>query len=443
MPSTKFVCQSCGAIAPRWQGKCSECESWNTIVEEVVSKNILPKKNFSTPAPISLSDVLSADRSRMVTGFSEFDRVLGGGFVNGSSVLLGGNPGIGKSTIALQIISRIEKCLYISGEESLQQIKLRAERINIHTENIKILAESDLEKILQVISDNKFDLVVIDSIQSLCWDNLSSSPGTVAQVREVASRLISLAKNKSVSLLIIGHVTKEGSIAGPKILEHMVDTVLYFEGDKKQQFRIIRAFKNRFGSVNEVGIFYMRKEGLVPIDNPSGILLQERSEAVPGSVVFPTMEGTRPLCVEIQALVSNASGFGIPRRTVSGIDNNRLSIILAILEKKAGYVLSNQDVFLNVVGGIYVSEPAADLAIALAIISSFKNISISLETIVLGELGLAGEIRAVSHIEQRLQEIKRMGFKKAILPVSDYSFIEGLEKTMVSKIWEELLLNSL
>jgi DNA repair protein RadA/Sms len=425
-------------------GKCPECGEWNTLTEEPVieeSRHRFSEGKGAKPlAPIPLSQITNAEQSRIPTGSGEFDRVLGGGLVQGSAILLGGDPGIGKSTLALQLAHGMPSVptLYVSGEESPQQLKLRADRLNVRADHIQVLPETNLTAIERAM---KHPLIIIDSIQSLFWDQMPSAPGSVGQVRECAARLIRLAKERNLTLLIIGHVTKEGSIAGPKVLEHMVDTVLYFEGDRHKQFRIIRAFKNRFGSTNEIGIFEMRDTGLMEVLNPSEIFLQDRATETPGSVVVAAMEGTRPLLVEIQALVTPASGFGAPRRTVSGLDYNRLAIILAILEKKARLPLSQQDVFCNVVGGVEIDEPAADLGIALAILSSLKNKAIPLTTAVFGELGLGGELRPVSFTENRLMEIQKLGFKYVILPKGKLirKQFSGLTLQEVERIWEEIL----
>ncbi|MFC1478384.1 DNA repair protein RadA [Candidatus Margulisiibacteriota bacterium] len=458
MPATRFLCQSCGAVSPRWLGKCPECSGWDTFVEEVVAavggRRDKSRLVQNSAEPITLSAIETTHEMRISTGSVEFDRVLGNGLVKGAAILIGGDPGIGKSTIALQVAGNIGKddeynipTMYISGEESLQQLKLRANRLykdNTGSKNdnghIQVLAETNLSLIEGSILKNKPALVILDSIQSIYWDELPSAPGSVGQIRESAARLIRLAKDNHFSLLIIGHVTKEGSIAGPKILEHMVDTVLYFEGDRNKQFRIIRSFKNRFGSTNEIGIFEMRDCGLVEVSNPSQIFLQDRSTEEAGSVVVSTMEGSRPLLVELQALVTQSSGFGAPRRTVSGVDYNRLAIILAILEKKAGFKLSQFDVFLNVVGGVAITEPAADLAIALAVISSIRNKPLPPLTAAFGEMGLGGEIRPVSQTEARLNEISKMGFEKVIMPGGKYpkQSARSLEIISASKIWEEL-----
>ena len=457
MAGSRFVCQSCGAVRLKWIGKCPECTGWNTYVEEIVrsSKNkrtieASSSTSLGTTAAITLNDIEISVEARTSTSIAEFDRVLGGGLVNGAVMLLGGDPGIGKSTLALQIAHHLTSStdtvptLYVTGEESLHQLKLRADRITTNSkfgETLQALSETNLLDIEAVITKAPPRFVVIDSIQAIYWDELPSAPGSIGQIRECAARITRLAKKLNFAVLIIGHVTKDGNIAGPKILEHMVDTVLYFEGDQHRQFRIIRSFKNRFGSTNEIGIFEMKESGLEEVLNPSKIFLQDRVKEEAGSVVVATMEGTRPLLVEIQALVTPNSGFGAPRRTVSGVDNNRLAIILAILEKKAGYKLSQCDVYLNVVGGVEIAEPAADLAMALAVISSLTNKPIPQMTAVFGELGLSGEIRPVNQAEARLQEIKKLGFERVILPKAKYSKanLEALEQKTVEKIWDGIL----
>ena len=444
----RFVCQQCGAVSPRWLGKCSECDGWNTLAEEVAVNHAVTRATAAGAAqPILLSEVSASDAPRFPTDIQELDRVLGGGLVPGSVILLGGDPGIGKSTLALQLASRVSArqpaspVLYVSGEESLPQVKMRADRL-LHDSGgrLHVLSETNLTAIEAAMIQMRPAMAIMDSIQSLAWEDIPSAAGSVSQIRECAARLIRLAKAHHIALLLIGHVTKEGNIAGPKLLEHMVDTVLYFEGEAHRQFRIIRAFKNRFGSTNEIGVFEMRDTGLMEVSNPSAIFLRDRTEASPGSVVIASIEGTRPLLVEVQALVAPASGFGAPRRTVSGIDSNRLAIILAVLEKKAQYKLSQYDVFVNVVGGVEIDEPAADLGIALAILSSLKNKPLPPMTAVFGELGLSGEVRPVSHAHLRLQEIQKLGFTHVILP--DAPCEPAIEKALalqkISRIWEEV-----
>lgn len=415
-----FICQECGYKSLKWQGRCPDCNSWNSFVEELVSeKTALNRgREFSIQEPRPISEVESSEQIRLGCGMKELDRILGGGLVVGSVVLVGGDPGIGKSTLLLQASDMLSKdgnaVLYISGEESVRQTKLRAERLGVNSKNLYILSETNLSLIIESIKNLKPACVIIDSIQVLYSDSISSSPGSVSQVKECAGELAFLAKNSSIPIFIIGHVTKEGVVAGPRVLEHIVDTVLYFEGEPHTSFRILRATKNRFGSTNEVGIFQMTNQGLAPVENPSEVLLSQRPEAISGSVVVPTIEGTRPLLIEIQALVS-ASNITLPRRRFMGVDFNRTSLLIAILEKRAGLTLSNKDVYVNVTGGIKVDEPACDLGIAVAIASSFKDIPTRKEDIVFGELGLGGEIRAVDEVEARINEAENLGFKRALI----------------------------
>jgi len=421
-----FVCQNCGYRSLRWLGKCPECEEWNSFVEEKVSPvSIKDEKRKSLPKRISEISVL--EEKRISTGIDEFDRLLGGGIVLGSVILVGGNPGIGKSTLLLQVSYSLSKkgnrVFYVSGEESLRQTKMRAERLGIETENLYISNENNVDFIIEDIHNLNPQIVVIDSIQTIYKPEFSSSPGTVTQVRECAHLLTSLAKEKEISIFFIGHVTKEGILAGPKILEHLVDTVLYFEGEDYTQRRILRAVKNRFGSTNEIAIFEMTNKGLEEIKNPSEIFLSEREEKIPGSVIVPVMEGMRPLLVEIQALVV-PSLPGIARRRSTGLDFNRLPLLIAVLEKRLGLHLGSQDIFINVVGGIKVLEPAVDLGVVLGIVSSFRNLPISKEIVVFGEVGLGGEIRPVSFLDLRIQEAKRLGFRKIILPKGNFSSLK-------------------
>lgn len=440
MPIARFICINCGAISPIKLGKCPECEQWDSFIKEEAK----PKKSKASNSSqaVFLADVLVKDEARLKTNINEFDRVLGGGFVAGSVVLLGGDPGIGKSTIALMLAGKIKKVLYISGEESIKQIRLRAERLEKHLfyfAEIEVLAETNLTEIENVINNKDYQLVIIDSIQSLFCDEVASFAGSISQIREATARLIKLAKTKMFPCLIIGHVTKDGVIAGPKVLEHMVDTVLYFEGERTKQFRIIRSFKNRFGSTNEIGIFEMQEQGLIEVLDPSAIFLDDNQSSVPGSVVFPAIEGSRPFLVEIQALVAESSNFNMPRRVFSGFDFNRIAIIIAVLEKKAHYKLSNKDIYLNVGGGLNVNEPACDLAVAMAIMSSLKNKAIAEKTVVFGEIGLSGAIRPVSRTDLRLKEVKKMGFKKAFLPKNspDIEKIKNLDLVLFENIWQE------
>ncbi|MBU0579585.1 MAG: DNA repair protein RadA [Candidatus Margulisbacteria bacterium] len=436
----QYICQSCGGVSPQWMGKCPECGAWNTLVEEIATKTPTLQKSISENFPQALNQITIKDSFRFKSGILEFDRVLGGGLVEGSVILLGGDPGIGKSTLSLQIAAQLSqdfKILYISGEESAQQIKLRAERLNILTnDNLLLLNETNLFSLEKYIKEIKPALAIIDSIQTTFREDLPSAPGSVGQVRECAAYLTRLAKNIGSSLLFVGHVTKEGAIAGPKVLEHMVDTVLYLEGERHQQFRILRGIKNRFGSTNEIGIFEMQYRGLAQVKNPSQIFLQDRPKNTAGSVVVATIEGSRPLLVEIQALVSPA-GVGIPRRTFTGVDSSRAAIVVATLEKKLSLHLYNHDIFINVTGGVYLDEPAADLGIALAIISSFKNIAIPADLIAAGEIGLGGEIRSVGQIEKRVAEAEKLGFKKFISALS-YTNTKSINCYAVKNIREAL-----
>ncbi len=431
MAKTVFVCSECGNEYPKWLGRCTACGSWNTLVEETVitgkgrgskaSSAWISNDGADESKPEYLKDISTRDEPRSSTGLSEFDRVLGGGLVPGSLVLLGGDPGIGKSTILLQICSylgRDKKILYVSGEESLRQIKLRAERLSAGSDNLKVYSETDTEIILQRVTAEKPDILVVDSVQTMYNPNLTSAPGSVSQIRDTAAALMRLAKSRSIATFLVGHVTKDGSIAGPKILEHIVDCVLYFEGDQNRSYRIIRAIKNRFGSTNEIGVFEMGEHGLSEVLNPSSAMLSGRPSGVPGSCIVCTMEGTRPVLAEIQALATPTI-FGNPRRMTTGVDFNRAVMLLAILEKRAGLVLSAHDTYINVVGGLKMTEPAADLAILLAVASVFKNRPVPEDLAAVGEVGLAGEIRSCGFIESRIKEAEKMGFKKIIVPPID------------------------
>lgn len=443
---TIFECQKCGAQSPRWLGRCPECGDWNTYVEEV--EESIPTsavKIGADSSPLPLSEITAQEGTHVPTGIAEFDRALGSGYVPGGVALIGGDPGIGKSTIVMQALSRIAESgtsvLYVSGEESAAQIKLRAERMGLRGENLAILTENNVEKILNAMRETKPALVAIDSIQTMFTQNLTSAPGTIGQVRESAARILSEAKQSETAAFLVGHVTKDGAIAGPKVLEHMVDTVLYFEGERGHSFRILRTIKNRFGSTNEIGVFEMTGKGLKEVPNPSGIFLSEKPKATAGSVVSASLEGSRPLLYEVQALVSS-SGFGSPRRTSIGIDSNRLALLVAVLEKIEGAHLKDQDIFLNVTGGIRITEPAADLSVIAAVNSSFRNRPINHETVVVGEVGLTGETRAVMGVEVRLREAEKMGFKRAIVPRSNLKakLPKGLEVFGVSSVSECLRL---
>ena len=440
---TKYVCQQCGYETARYMGRCPECGMWETFVEEISSGNKPDFNNViidNTPPPILIKDVTIDKEIRLSTNISEFDRVLGNGLVQGSLVLLAGDPGIGKSTLLLQTSGQLsktgKKILYISAEESVSQVKLRSDRLDINTDNIYIYAQTNFELIKKHILEQKPDLVVVDSIQAIYSDNIQSSAGSVSQIRECCNELMHIAKSENITMLIIGHVTKEGSIAGPKVLEHMVDTVIQFEGDKYKSYRILRSVKNRFGNTSEVGIFEMGMNGLKEVCNPSELFIREYNQSqTTGSVIIVTNEGTRPMLVEIQALVGVTS-YPSPRRVTNGVDFSRVLQILAVLEKRVGLNLSKQDVYVNVVGGIEVQEPAADLGIALAVATCAKDVVIDPHTAIVGEIGLSGEIRAVNNIEKRIKEVQKLGFKKIIIPDSnklDEEF-EGIKIIKVKKI---------
>lgn len=415
---SQFVCNICGATSPKWLGKCPECQTWNSLVEELkrISPKTLNKLQNNSAQPIT--NFFSEKEFRLNTDFEELNRVLGGGFVLGSLVLIGGDPGIGKSTLMLQVASGLSnkgnKILYCSGEESAKQIRMRADRIGRLSENLLLLTTNEIESIIYSATSIKPALVVVDSIQTVSFEKLESSPGTISQIRECTNRLMKFTKSTDIPAVIVGHVTKEGSIAGPKALEHIVDTVLYFEGNSHQTFKILRSVKNRFGSTNEIGIFEMHESGLSEVSNPSEIFLNNRVESS-GSVIACSLEGTRPVLIEIQALVSQTN-YGYPQRNSTGVDPKRLSMILAVLEKRLGYKLGSQDVFLNLAGGIKISEPAIDLGIAVSIASSYRDFVVRKSDIALGEVGLNGEIRVISQIEKRIGEAEKLGFKRAIIP---------------------------
>ena len=419
-----FFCQCCGYESSKWMGQCPGCKEWNSFVEEVVDKKNVSsggkQKSTLTEAKIMpLSAIEMTQEERISTQIKELDRVLGGGIVRGSLILVGGDPGIGKSTLLLQVCKNLasqkRRVLYISGEESLQQIKIRAERIGEFEDSLRLLCETNLDIIQSIIDREKPEIVVIDSIQTMYNEEVGSAPGSVSQVRESTNTLMQIAKGMNISIFIVGHVTKEGVVAGPRVLEHMVDTVLYFEGDRHAAYRILRGVKNRFGSTNEIGVFEMRKSGLREVENPSEFMLSGRPEDASGSVVACSMEGTRPILVEVQALVCR-SNFGIPRRTATGTDFNRVNLLMAVLEKRLGLKLADCDAYVNIAGGIKMNDPALDLGIVLAIISSYKEKPIDERTICFGEVGLSGEIRAVSMAEQRVQEARKLGFEVCILP---------------------------
>ena len=425
---TVFVCSNCGYESPKWLGKCPACNEWNSFYEEKLANQTGSgkggEKKIVTPKP--LDTVEGKDEVRTSTGIGELNRVLGGGLVKGSLVLVGGEPGIGKSTLILQLCDKMQgegKVLYVSGEESAEQIKLRADRLNIHNENIMFLGETDIELIENAILEMRPKLVIIDSIQTMYSEEISSAAGTVSQVREITARIMRVCKSNEITTIIIGHVTKEGNIAGPRVLEHMVDTVLYLEGERYFSYRILRGVKNRFGSTNEVGMFEMQSEGMMEITNPSSVLISERDDNPAGSVIVASMEGTRPLLIELQALTTQ-SVFGMPRRTANGIDYNRLTLLVAVLEKKAGLPFGAQDIYLNVVSGIRINEPAVDLGIILSCASSLKNISIGRDVVAIGEVGLTGEVRAVNLIEKRMKEAEKLGFKTCIIPESNKKLLK-------------------
>ena len=420
---TTYICSECGYASAKWLGRCPECQVWDSFAQSVVTAKVKSGPlSGPAPEPVTLDKVLAEDGHRLHTGLKELDRVLGGGVVPGSVVLLAGEPGIGKSTLLLQaaagLASRNRKLLYVSGEESPAQVKLRAERLELDPARLLVLADTSLESIVARAAESEWDLLAVDSIQSVNSSDVASAPGSLAQIRESAGCFINLAKSLGRPVWLVGHVTKEGAIAGPKVLEHMVDAVLYFEGERGLNLRILRSFKNRFGSVNEIGVFEMKDRGLVEVTNPSALFLAERPREAPGSVVLPTMEGTRPILVELQALVS-VSGLAMPRRQALGIDPARLSLLTAVLEKKVGLRLYDRDVFVNVTGGVKVVEPAADLGLVAAVASSYHDRPVDPEAVFVGEVGLTGEVRGVGRLDVRLREAEKLGFSKAVLPAGD------------------------
>ncbi|MCT4586083.1 MAG: DNA repair protein RadA [Peptostreptococcaceae bacterium] len=436
---TKFICQNCGTVQLKWMGRCPDCDEWNTLVEEleettVDRRNVKFIDKISAKKPIKINEIEIGKEERFKTGIEEFDRVLGGGIVKGSLVLIGGAPGIGKSTLLIQVAKILDnigkKVLYVSGEESVAQIKLRSDRLDIKSEDIYLFGENNLYNIEKIVEELEPEILIIDSIQTMYNPDLSSAPGSVSQVRDSTSSLMKICKGRGISTFIVGHVTKDGGLAGPRVLEHMVDTVIYFEGDRYNTYRMIRAVKNRFGSTNELGLFEMNDKGLKEILNPSSVLISERNKEVSGSCISSIMEGTRPILVEVQALVS-PSNVGIPRRTSLGIESSRLSLLLAVLEKRIGINASSKDVYLNIVGGLRLSEPGMDLAIISSIVSSHKNISISEKTVVIGEVGLTGEVRGVSFLEKRLLEAKKLGFEKAIIPKSNLKNVKEIDELKI------------
>ncbi len=446
---TKFMCQNCGYESPKWMGRCPGCGEWNQMVEEVEiigkgRKGSLSPSDETGAKATPITTIQTENEPRVETRLKEYNRVLGGGVVPGSLVLIGGDPGIGKSTLLLQVSSQLadtdKKVLYISGEESVKQTKLRADRLNVSSPSLYIYAETNLEFIHQTISDLSPDFVVVDSIQTVYHPEITSAPGSVSQVRECTAELMKIAKTRGIAIFIVGHVTKEGAIAGPRLLEHMVDTVLYFEGERHHTYRILRAVKNRFGSTNEIGIFEMKEFGLDEVENPSEIFLEERSKGSSGSTVVASMEGTRPVLVEIQALISPTS-YGNPRRMATGIDHNRVSLLMAVLEKRVGLLLQNQDAYLKVAGGVKLDEPAIDLAIAVSIASSFRDQPTRPADCIIGEVGLTGEVRRVSRIEQRVQEAAKLGFTRVLIPdrnISGWKVPEGIELIGVATVEEAL-----
>ena len=436
-PKTIFSCQSCGYQSPKWLGRCPDCGQWDTLVEEKQSSD--PFLSVMTGGPTAASQPVPIDavefesEERLMTGIQEFDRVLGGGLVPGTLVLIGGDPGIGKSTLMLQALCGLaenrHKVLYVSGEESVQQMRIRSKRLSTVSSNLLVVSEIDLASILTMIDKIRPHVLVIDSIQTMFSNDLTSAPGSVSQVRESAMKLMLMAKKTAIPTFLVGHVTKDGAIAGPRLLEHMVDTVLYFEGDRNHVFRILRAVKNRFGSTNEIGVFEMKEKGLEEVLNPSAVFLSERSINAPGSVVTASMEGTRPILIELQALASSTS-LGTPRRTILGLDHNRVALLVAVMEKKLGMHLMGHDIFMNVAGGVKVYEPAVDMAIVAAISSSFLDKSTQGNSVVMGEVGLTGEVRPISQVETRVAEIKKMGFTRCLVPESNLkrmTAIKGIE----------------
>ncbi|MBF1058924.1 MAG: DNA repair protein RadA, partial [Peptostreptococcus sp.] len=426
---SKYVCQNCGYENPKWLGKCPECLQWNTFVEEIEEKmtprqeSLAKQASRSTSRPVSINSIAPKREERFSTSIPELDRVLGGGVIPGSLVLVGGDPGIGKSTLLLQVSNNVaetgKKVLYISGEESENQIKMRAKRLKISSDNLYIYTENNLAAIELQIAEVEPDMVIVDSIQTMISPEINSAPGTISQIKEGTSKFMKISKSKSISTFIVGHVTKEGALAGPKLLEHMVDTVLYFEGERYNTYRLLRAVKNRFGSTNELGVFEMKSDGLVELENPSKVLIAEKPNDVSGSVIVSTVEGTRSMLLELQALVA-PTNFGYPRRTTTGVDNNRVALILAVLEKVIGMQVQSQDVFVNIIGGLRINEPSMDLGVALAIASSFRNIPVDASVVVTGEIGLTGELRTVSFIEKRIMECEKLGFKKMVIPKGNY-----------------------
>ncbi len=428
---TIFVCSECGYESAKWLGKCPSCNSWNTFYEEKIQETTSSGKKVNLrerEKPKNLNSIEGKEAIYTKTGYEELDRVLGGGLVKGSLVLIGGEPGIGKSTLILQLANNIATkegtVLYVSGEESGEQVKLRADRLKVKNDNIMFLAETDIDNVEAEIMEMRPKLVVIDSIQTMYSNEITSAPGTVSQVREITSRVMRCCKQNQITTILIGHVTKDGNIAGPRVLEHMVDTVLYLEGERYFSYRVLRSVKNRFGSTNEVGMFEMQNEGMIEVTNPSSILISEDQEHVPGEAIVSSLEGTRPLLVELQALTT-PSVYGIPKRTGNGVDFNKIALLIAVLEKRARLSIGNQDVYVNVVSGMKINEPAVDLGVALVIASSYKNIYIPKDTTIIGEVGLTGEIRSVNMIDKRLKEAEKLGIKKCIIPQNNKKLLKN------------------
>lgn len=435
-----YACQNCGFQSAKWLGKCPDCSQWNTFAEEHFEKATSTRSELSLGSkeePTSIGDINTTEEGRVQSGIGEFDRVLGGGLVPGSVILIGGDPGIGKSTLLLQAVAAVSQkgltCLYVSGEESQRQIKMRAERLGVDSPDLLVLSETSLERILEHVKKIKPGLLVIDSVQTMFSTTIPSAPGSIAQVRETSGSIIVLAKKTGLTTFLIGHVTKDGAIAGPRLLEHMVDTVLYFEGERGHSFRILRAVKNRFGSTNEIGVFEMKEAGLAEVSNPSEIFLMERPLQVPGSAVVCSIEGTRPILVELQALVSR-SFLAVPRRTTIGVDHNRVALLVAVLEKKMGAKLFDQDIFVNVAGGVHVDEPAVDLGVIAAIASSSREAVLDAKTVFFGEVGLAGEVRGISQAETRVKEAGKLGFERCILPTSNVAQLKHIKHPTLAAV---------
>lgn len=449
---TKYVCQECAYESMKWMGKCPSCQSWNTMTEELEVTSSIKNRGLASTStgnsviskPQSISKIVGTEEPRFKTNIEELNRVLGGGIVPGSLILVGGDPGIGKSTLLLQVsndlASQNKRVLYISGEESIKQTKLRADRLGANADELYVLAETNVEHIEKIIDDIKPTFVIIDSIQTVYIEHITSAPGSVSQVRECTSAFMRIGKMKGIAIFLVGHVTKQGAIAGPRLLEHMVDTVLYFEGERHHTYRILRAVKNRFGSTNEMGVFEMKEKGLEEVSNPSEIFLEERAEGAAGSAVVASMEGTRPVLVEVQALISPTS-FGNPRRMATGVDHNRISLIMAVLEKRVGMLLQNQDAYIKVAGGVKLDEPSIDLSIAVAIASSFRDVPTPATDVIIGEVGLTGEVRRVSRVEQRVIEAEKLGFKRVILPkknIGGWTVPKGIDIVGVNTVNEAL-----